>query len=48
MPPILIAETTPGDNPPLEPEELLVLVLPAAGALLAEEDTGVDEISVVV
>jgi hypothetical protein len=44
-PPILMPETAPGDNPPLNPEELLELL--AAGVLLADEDTGVDVISLV-
>ena len=40
-----MAETTPGDNPPPAPEGVLVLL--AADVLLADEDAGVEEVSLV-
>jgi hypothetical protein len=42
MPAILMAETAPGDKPPLDPEELLELLVVAV--LLAVDDTGVEVI----
>lgn len=39
-----MAETAPGDNPPLNPEPLLELL--AGGVPLADADTGVEVVSV--